>query len=104
MARVQSISSVARDARAIRVVVDHRAFCVDAARSRTRVHATVVDACLIVRAFGIQNALWTATRVRISEIARNASTRSSTVVFSAFCVRTTGRWVARLTFHFDRYR
>jgi hypothetical protein len=75
-------------------VVRDEAFGVDATHTHTRILAFVVQTGLVLRAIGVQNTLWSAFVVRVTEIFWQTGTRTGAISFFALGVYATRGWMA----------
>jgi len=71
-ARLQGVSSIARQTRARGRVIDNPALSVESAGANARVHTFVVDACFVAIAVRVKDALGSTPCVGVTEIFRQA--------------------------------
>lgn len=88
------ISTVTNRANANWIVVDYTTIRVDATRARTRILASLLDACRIRAAICANHTFWP-TRWRTTDIIWLTRTNSVIVNDTAVAVRTTRRWLTR---------
>ena len=76
-------------------VIGYPTLRVDTASSRTRIHATIVDAALVARAVGVENAFGSTSAIRITDIIRRADAINGSVLRFALSVGTARVRIAR---------
>jgi len=73
-------------------MVNHLTICIQTTRSGTRILTFVLYTSFNRWAICINNALWSTTFIRISEITRQTTTRASIILFSTLCICSTRGW------------
>ena len=76
---------------------------VDAACSRARILAFVVNTSFVGWTVGVEDTLWSTSQIRIPEVTRKAGTSSSSLLCSALCIGSTRSWVAWINNFRDRF-
>ena len=99
----ERISDVSWQAGADRIVVDDSTLSIESTDTRTRVDTVLVNTGEAGEAVTVNNALWAAAAVRVTEVVGSAAADTGASSDLSISVRTTGVWITRISWWWWSY-